>query len=124
MEAGLTQNSTVARRRRWYQRRDLRFLIVVGAVLAAYNGHGFATSFDRVTDRLHARLAQNPPRVNITVTTRFAPEAFHMGLYQEYGSLRGTKGKTALLFRVKPSDIESLSRRYWITEIDLIPSNR
>ena len=118
------QNAAVARPRRWHHRRDFRFLIVVGAVLAAYYGHGFATSFDRVTDRLYARLAQHPPRVNIAVTTRFAPEAFHMGLYQEYGSLRGTKGNTAILFRVKPSDVESLSRRYWITEIDLIPSNR
>lgn len=124
VETGLTQNATIARRRRWHHRRDLRFLIVVGAVLAAYYGYGFTTSFERVTDRLQARLAQGPARVNITITTRFAPEAFHMGLYQEYGSLRGTKGNTALLFRVKPSNVDSLSRRYWITEIDLIPSKR
>ncbi len=110
-----------ARHRRWHQRRDLRFLILVGAVLAAYYGYGFATSFDRVTDRLHARLAQHPARVNIAVTTEFAPEAFHMALYQDYGSMRGTRGKTAILFRVRPSDIATLSRRYWITEIDLIP---
>ncbi len=96
--------------------------MVVGAVLAAYNGHGFVTSFERVTERLHVRLAQRPARVNIAVTTEFAPESFHMALYQEYGSMRGTRGNTAILFRVKPSDIESLSRRYWIKQIDLIPS--
>lgn len=124
MAAGLTPNTAVARRRRWHQRRDLRFLIMVGAVLAAYYGYGFATSFDRVTDRLHARLAQHPARVNIAVTTEFAPEAFHMALYQDYGSMRGTRGKTAILFRVRPSDIATLSRRYWITEIDLIPPQR
>lgn len=124
METGLTPNAAVARHRRWHRRRDLRFLMFVGAVLAAYYGHGFATSFDRVTERLHARLAQHPGRVNIAITTEFAPEAFHMALYQDYGSMRGTKGNTAILFRVRPSDIEALSRRYWITEIDLIPSNR
>ena len=33
--------------------------------------------------------------------------------------MRGTKGNTAILFRVTPSAVAQLSRRYWIEEIDL-----
>ena len=111
-------------RRRWIYRRDLRFLVLVGAVLASYFGYGYVTSFDRVTHRLADRLAENPPRVNIAIMTKFAPEAFHMEVYQRYGSLRGTKGNTAILFRVTPSAVAQLSRRYWITKIDLVsPDN-
>ena len=109
---------------RWIYRRDLRFLALVGAVLAAYFGYGYLTSFDRVTDRLAARLAQSPSRVNIAITTNFAPEAFHMELYQRFGSLRGTKGNTAVLFRVTPSAVAQLSHRYWIKEIDLVSPNQ
>lgn len=122
--ASLTPDNSVAPSRRWFHRRDLRFLMAVGAVLAAYFGYGYATSFDRVSARLFDQLATNPLRVNITVTTKFAPEAFHMELYQRYGSLRGTKGNTALLFRVQPSAVADLSRRYWITKIDLVSSNK
>ena len=61
---------------------------------------------------------------NVVVTTAFAPKAFHMGLYQRYGSMRGTQGNGAILFRVRPSDIVWLWRRYWIEKIDLAPSTR
>ena len=122
--ASWARDRSAASRRRWHHRRDLRFLMVVGAVLAAYFGFGYATSFDRVTARLSARLAEDPSRVNIAVTTRFAPEAFHMELYQRYGSLRGTRGNTAILFRVKPSAVGQLSRRYWIHRIDLAASDK
>jgi len=114
----------IARPRRWHRRRDLRFLMVVGAMLAAYHGYGYATGSGRITDRLHARLAENPGRVNIVVTTGFAPETFHMGVYQRYGSMRGTQGNGAILFRVRPSDVAWLSRLYWVEKIDLAPSTR
>lgn len=114
----------IVRARRWHRRRDLRFLMVVGAVLAAYYGYGHATSAGRITDRLHARLAEGPGRVNIVVTTGFAPEAFHMGVYQRYGSMRGTQGNGAILFRVRQSDVAWLSRRYWVEKVDLAPSTR
>lgn len=112
-----------AQRRRWLDRRDLRFVMAVGAILLAYFGYGYATSFDRITARLSDQLANNPSRVNIAITTNFAPEAFHMELYQRFGSMRGTTGNTALLFRVRPSAVAELSRRYWIKKIDLVSSD-
>ena len=47
-----------------------------------------------------------------------------MGRYQRYGSMRGTQGNGAILFRVRPSDVVWLSRRYWIEKVDLAPSTR
>ena len=114
----------VFRRRRWYHRRDLRFVMVVGACLAAYYGHGYATAPDRLSDRLRARLAEDPARVNIDVTTKFPPEQFHMAVYQRYGSMRGTNGSTATLYRVRIADVRRLSRRYWVERIDLAPQGR
>ncbi len=116
--------ASVFKPRNWRHRRDLWFLIVVGAVLAGYHGYVYATSFGRMTDRLQARLAQHPERLNIAITTPFAPEAFHMGIYQRYGSMRGTTGNTAILFRVRISDVTRLSRRYWVEKIDLAPAKR
>ncbi len=110
--------------RRWHRRRDVRFVAVIMACLAAYYGYGFATSSARITDRLQARLAQDPARVNIDVTAKFPPEAFHMGVFQRYGSMRGTSGRTATLFRVKPADVKFLSRKYWIEKIDLAAVRR
>jgi hypothetical protein len=107
------------RRRRWYHRRDLRFLSVVAAVLIAYFGYGYVTGPGRITDRLESALDRDPPTVNIQVTSKFPPESFHMGVYQKYGAMRGSKGNTTTLFRVKPSDVRTLSRKYWIERVDL-----
>lgn len=110
------------RPRRWHHRRDVRFVMLVAGILLAYQAYGYAVGPGHITDRLHARMAENPKRINIAVTSNFPPEAFHMGIYQAYGSMRGTEGATAILYRVKPGDIAYLSRRYWIQSIDLAPA--
>ncbi len=120
VEAGLTgQASTDFRRRRWYHRRDVRFLIVVAAVLTAYFAYGYVTGPGRITDRLEAALDRDPTTVNIRVTAKFPPEAFHMGVYQDLGAMRGSEGSTTTLFRVTPGDVRKLSRKYWVERVDL-----
>lgn len=109
------------RARRWYRRRDLWFVVVVALVVGVYYAWGYATGPGRITPALHAALDANPKRVNIVITPKFAPEQFHMAVFQKYGSMRGTKGRAATLFRVKPADVRRLSRRYWIEKIDLAP---
>ena len=117
----LVQPSTKPRKRRWYLRRDIRFLMVIGAILLVYFGTGYVQGPSRITDRLHERLDEDPKTVNIRVTTEFPPEAFHMGVYQNLGSVRGSKGNTTTLFKVKPADVRRLSRKYWIESIDIAP---
>lgn len=117
----LTRSSSKPRKRRWYHRRDVRFLIVIGALLVIYFGAGFVQGPSRISESLHEKLGEDPKTVNIEVTTEFPPEAFHMGVYQNLGSVRGSKGNTTTLFRVKPADVRWLSRKYWIERIDLAP---
>jgi hypothetical protein len=109
------------RKRRWHDRRDVRFLLVVAACVAIYIGYGHVTGPSRISDRLHAALDAGPKRVNIVITAKFPPEEFHMGIYQDVGAMRGSKGKSSTLFRVKPRDVQALSRHYWIDNIDLAP---
>ena len=107
------------RRRRWHHRRDVRFLIVVGVLVALYIGQGFVSGPSRISERLQARLDQDPATVDILVTAKFPAEAFHMDKYQNYGGVRGTKGKTTALYKVTPDSVRKLSRYYWIDNIDL-----
>ncbi|HBK81640.1 MAG TPA: hypothetical protein DDZ83_18555 [Nitrospinae bacterium] len=64
---------------------------------------------------------QNPSEVNVSVTTVFPPEEFHISIYQNLGSMRGVREKTAALYSMTPANIRNLSRYYWIHQIDLIP---
>ena len=113
------QASTEFRRRRWYHRRDVRFLIAVAAILMVYFGYGYVTGPGRITDRLQAALDRDPPTVNIRVTAKFPPEIFHIGVYQNHGAMRGSDGNTTTLFRVRPGDVRALSRKYWVERVDL-----
>lgn len=104
---------------RWHDHTVARFLIIVGAVVGLYIGYGYATGPSRISDGLRARLEQGPSSVNINVTSKFPPEEFHIGIYQDLGSMRGVEGNTAKLHSVSPSDIRALSRYYWIEKLDL-----
>jgi hypothetical protein len=105
----------------WHQRRDLRFVLVVTALVGLYFGYGFATGPSRIDPVLQTVLAGNPARVNIVVISKFPPEEFHIGVYQWLGSMRGTEGNATLLYRVRPRDVRTLSRYYWIERITLAP---
>lgn len=115
------ETNTTFRPRRWYRRRDVLFIAIVTAIVAVYYAYGYATGPGRITPQLQAALDADPKRVNIVITPKFAPEQFHMAVFQKYGSMRGTEGMAATLYRVKPADVRRLSRRYWIEKIDLAP---
>ena len=115
------QIQLIGRNRHWHGRRDIRFLLVVVVCFAIFTGYGFITGPSRITDRLHKALEASPERVNIVVTAKFPPEEFHMGIYQDVGAMRGSKGRSSTLFRVKPRNVKALARHYWIERIDLAP---
>lgn len=117
----VSDNKATARRS-WTYRRDVRFVLFVGLIVGGYQLWGYVTGPTRLTDRLAAQLAAGPKRLNIVVTSKFAPEAFHMGIYQELGSMRGSSGNSATLYRVRPAGVRKLSRYYWIEQIDLAKS--
>lgn len=128
MEADVEQGSQkesvdrALRRRRWYNRRDMRFFIVVAALVGLYIGYGYVSASDRITPELAQELASGADRINIRITTEFPPEEFHMGIYQDAGSIRGTEGTTTTVFRVKPEDVRRISRYYWVSKLELAPA--
>lgn len=107
------------RLRRILQHTTIRFLLTVVVLLTIYHGFGYITGPSHLSEQLKIRLDENPERVNILVTSKFPSEEFHIGIYQNLGSLRGTEGRTAKLFNVKPRDVRTLSRFYWIDNLDL-----
>ncbi len=70
--------------------------------------------------RLDPDLAQalaRQPQARIAVTLGFAPEEFHVRLFQTYGVVSGVRGTTVVLDRVKSEDVRRLARYYWIRRI-------
>lgn len=106
-------------RRHWTKRRDIRFVLSVALIVGGYQLWGYVTGLTRLTDELAAQLGVGAKCLNIVVTSQFPPEACHMGIYQELGSMRGSSGNSATLYRVRPSGVRELSRYYWIKQIDL-----
>ncbi|MEK9966637.1 MAG: hypothetical protein VW582_09780 [Rhodospirillaceae bacterium] len=111
----------VRRRRAWYKRRDILFVIVVALIWIGWEGYGRVTGPDRITDELAVALDGEADSFDLLVTAKFPPERFHSNVYNEVGVQRGTEGATTKLVRVRPSGVRWLSRQYWIEEIDLAP---
>lgn len=57
--------------------------------------------------------------MNVVVTLGFAPEDFHIRLFQGYGVVSGVQGTTVLLNRVRPEDVARIARYYWVRRITL-----
>jgi len=112
------------KRRAWYQRRDVLFVMFVAAVWFAAHAYGLITGPMRMTDTLAAALDENPKSLDLLVTANFPPERFHSNVYNTIGVQRGTEGKTTLLARVKPSDARWIARQYWIDAVDLAPPKK
>ena len=70
------------------------------------------------TPALAAALAREP-RVNVAVRLGFAPEDFHIRLFQGYGVVSGVQGTTVLLDRVRAEDVGRIARYYWVRGIAL-----
>jgi hypothetical protein len=116
------QDSPAPRKKKnWSEHPTLRFLMVGFVLFGLYWGYGYMTGPSRITARLQARLSENPEEVNITVTTKFPPEEFHISIYQQLGSMRGVQESTAALYTVTPGNVRILSQYYWMEKIDMIP---
>jgi hypothetical protein len=96
--------------------RTGRFLVVVALVWAGWEAY-LAVSAAR---RLDAALASDLERgglVNVAVTLGFAPEDFHIRVFQTHGIVSGVRGTTVLLNRVPASDVRRIARYYWVERI-------
>ena len=107
--------------RRWYHRRDARFVLVILSLMAVFYSWSYITGPSRLSVNLSKLLEKHEMPVNLVITTNFPAQEFHLGVFQEAGTIRGSKGRDTLLYKVKPKDIRMLSRKYWIERIDIAP---
>ncbi len=119
----IQENLGVFKRPSWHHRRDARFVIFVAVVLVLYHGQGRIYGPGRISDQVNEMIHNGAERVDLVVTTKFPAEEFHMGVFQRVGGIRGVAGNETLLFGVKPKDIRSISRKYWVENIDLAPAD-
>jgi hypothetical protein len=103
--------------REFVQHKTVRFLMVAGLLLGGYVGYGVLTAPGRIAPALRARLAQGG-YADIAVVLPFAPEQFHLNMFQQIGTVRGVKGTTVLIARVPVAEVRRLARYYWITRIE------
>ncbi|MAI10428.1 MAG: hypothetical protein CBD27_06295 [Rhodospirillaceae bacterium TMED167] len=118
-ESGIVE-VTGFKRRRWYHRRDFRFVAFVIACIVAFQSYGFATGPGKVTDKLKTAMISDN-KMDVLVWAKFPAEAFHMEIYQELGALSGEQDGAVRVGGVMPQGVEFLARKYWIDKIDLAP---
>jgi hypothetical protein len=103
---------------RLLRHRTVAFLLVVAALGVAWEAY-VAASAPRRLDALLGAALDREPLVNVAVTLGFAPEDFHVRLFQGYGVVSGVRGPTVLLNRVRPEDVRRIARYYWVRRITL-----
>ena len=57
-------------------------------------------------------------RVNVLVTLPFAPERFHVQVFQGYGRVSGTNDNTVEVRGVKRKDLGAVARPYWVRSVE------
>lgn len=100
--------------------RTVVFLLVVGAAWGGWEVALSLTAPTRIDPALEPALKREAP-VDVAVTLGFAPEDFHIRLFQGYGVVSGVRGTTVLVNRVRPQDVSQIARYYWVRRITLQP---
>jgi len=61
--------------------------------------------------------------VDLVVTLRFPPERFHILVFQRFGRVSGTEGRTVELRGVAAARVREIARFYWVERIAPLVSN-
>ena len=96
--------------------RTLLFLLLVGALWGGWEAFLRMTAPGRIDAALEPALTRAAP-VDVAVTLPFAPEDFHIRLFQGYGVVSGVRGTTVLMKRVSPEDVRRIARHYWVRRV-------
>ena len=96
--------------------RTVGFLLVVGAVWGTWEGYLSLSAPGRIDASLRPALARSA-LVDVVIALGFAPEEFHIRLFQDYGVVSGARGTTVLVHRVRPEDVRRIARYYWVRRI-------
>jgi hypothetical protein len=93
-------------------RRGL-ILIGLGAAWLLWQAWLFATAPTKIAAGFPDRQ-----RVNALITLPFAPERFHILVFQRYGRVSGTDGTRVELRGIDRSQLGAIARHYWVRRIE------
>ena len=96
--------------------RSAVFVLVVAAAWGAWELFLVLTAPGRIDPALEPALRDRAP-VSVAITLGFAPENFHIRLFQSYGIVSGVQGRTVLVNRVSPEDLHRIAQYYWVQRI-------
>ena len=102
----------------WLRHRTVAFLLAAAALSIGWEAYLSWSASWRVGDDVRRALAREP-RVNVAVTLGFAPEEFHVRLFQTHGVVSGVRGTTVMLNRVPADDVSRIGRYYWVRRVAL-----
>jgi hypothetical protein len=97
--------------------RTARFLVVVALVWVGWETYLVVSARWRLDPALARDLGAGG-LVNVVVTLGFAPEDFHIRIFQGHGIVSGVRGTTVALNRVPASDVRRIARYYWVHRIE------
>lgn len=61
-------------------------------------------------------------RVNALVTLRFAPERFHVLVFQQHGRVSGTHDASIEVRGIRKEDLNAVARPYWVKRVEPLPA--
>src|SRR6266508_336857 len=96
--------------------RSAVFVLVVAAAWGGWELFLVLTAPGRIDPALQPALRDRAP-VSVAITLGFAPENFHIRLFQGYGVVSGVQGTTVLVNRVSPDDLGRIARYYWVKRL-------
>ena len=96
--------------------RTVRFGLVIGLMVVGWQIFLALSAPRRVDAALASQLTQGG-YVNVAITLAFAPEDFHIRVFQTHGVVSGVRGTTVLLNRVTPDHVRRISRYYWVQRL-------
>ena len=100
--------------------RTARFLAVVVLLWVGWEIYLMVSATRRLDPDLAGELDRGG-LVNVAVTLGFAPEDFHIRIFQGHGIVSGVRGTTVELRRVKPDDARQIARYYWVDRVATLP---
>ena len=105
---------TAAPLRRLLRQRPIQ---VTALLVVAWLAYQAATAWSG-SAKLHAAgLAGVDHRVHVELELRFAPEPFHVAIFQDAGRLIRVDGPRVYLMDVPPGPLRDLAARYWVKAV-------
>jgi hypothetical protein len=90
-----------------------QILLALAALWLGWQAYLFASAPAKI-----AKDFPDRPRVHALVTLPFAPERFHVLVFQRYGRVSGTDGNTVEVRNIDRNNLDRIARYHWVSRIE------